>query len=143
MAVVNGTLYLYGGESKTTVDQENNTWNNDFLTIDLTSSWDVSSPSLTGLPQPSGPPAVSLGYLWNDYKSVYLYGGEFADNPYVEPAAVSVWQYDISSSSWNEYSNLETSAGNNSDGGGVALQRAAEGAGISVPELGLSWYFGG
>lgn len=125
------------------MDQENNTWNNDFLTLDLTSSWDTSSPSLTGLSQPSGPPAVSLGYLWNDYNNLYLYGGEFADNPYSAPDAVATWQYAIKSSTWTSYTNLETSAGNASDGGGVAVQRAAEGAGVSVPELGLSWYFGG
>lgn len=142
-ASVNGTLYIYGGEAKSSIDQENNTWNNDFLTLDLTSSWDTSSPSLSGLPQPSGPPAVALGYLWNDYDNLYLYGGEFADNPYVEPAQISVWKYAINSASWTEYTGLETSDGNSSDGGGVAVQRAAEGAGISVPELGLSWYFGG
>lgn len=142
-ALLNGTLYLYGGEAKTSVDQENNTWNNDFLTLDLTTSWDVSSPSLSGLPQPSGPPAVALGYLWNDYNNLYLYGGEFADNPYVEPAGIATWKYAVSSASWTEYTNLKTSDGNSSDGGGIAVQRAAEGAGVSVPELGLSWYFGG
>lgn len=74
---------------------------------------------------------------------MYLYGGEFADNPYADPAAVATWQYAISSSTWSDYTGLKTSAGNASDGGGVAVQRAAEGAGVSVPELGLSWYFGG
>lgn len=98
---------------------------------------------MSGLPQPSGPPAVALGYLWNDYNNLYLYGGEFADNPYVEPAEMAVWKYAINSASWTEYTGLKTSDGNSSDGGDIAVQRAAEGAGISVPELGLSWYFGG
>lgn len=142
-ALLNGTLYIYGGEAKSTIDQVNNTWNNDFLTLDLTASWDATSPSMSGLPQPSGPPAVALGYLWNDYNNLYLYGGEFADNPVTTPAAVATWQYDISSGTWTSFSDLQTSAGNDSDGGGIAVQRAAEGAGISVPELGLSWYFGG
>ncbi|ROW07024.1 hypothetical protein VPNG_06629 [Cytospora leucostoma] len=142
-AALNGTLFVYGGEAKTDLDQVNNTWNNDLITLDLTSTWDTSSPSLIGLTQPSGPPAVALGTLWHDYNNVYLYGGEFADNPYVEPAAVSTWQYSVSDGTWTEYSNPKTSSGNNSDGGGVAVQRAAEGAGVSVPELGLSWYFGG
>lgn len=142
-ASLNGTLYIYGGEAKTAIDQVNNTWNNDFLTLDLTQSWSTGSPTLAGLPQPSGPPAVALGHLWNDYNNLYLYGGEFADNPYVEPAAVGTWKYDIGAASWTEYTNLVTSAGNNSAAGGVAVQRAAEGAGVSVPELGLSWYFGG
>ena len=72
-----------------------------------------------------------------------MYGGEFSDNPSTSPLPVSTWEYDIGSSTWIEYSNPQTSAGNNSDGGGYAVQRAAEGAGFSVPELGLSWYFGG
>jgi hypothetical protein len=109
----------------------------------VTKSWAISAPALDGLPQPSGPPAVAEGYLWNDYNNVYLYGGEFADNPYVEPASIATWQYSISSGQWNEFSSPQTSAGNYSEPAGEAVQRAAEGAGISVPELGKSWYFGG
>ncbi|KAI1335029.1 hypothetical protein F5Y15DRAFT_428518 [Xylariaceae sp. FL0016] len=142
-AVLNGTLFYYGGRSKTSEDQSSNEWNNDFVTLDLTKSWDISSPALTGLAQPSGPPAVSLGYLWNDLDHLFLYGGEFSDNPVEKPTTVSTWQYDIASASWSEFQNPQTSAGNFSDAAGVAVQRAAEGAGVSVPELGVSWYFGG
>ncbi|KAI0125531.1 kelch domain-containing protein [Xylariales sp. AK1849] len=142
-AILNGTVYIYGGEAITTTTQDTNTWNNNFLTLDLTKSWSISSPSLSGLPQPSGPPAVALGYLWNDYNNLYLYGGEFQDNPRVTPDSVSTWKYSISSSSWTEYSDPQTSAGNFSVAAGVSVQRAAEGAGVSVPELGRSWYFGG
>ncbi|KAK3323721.1 hypothetical protein B0T19DRAFT_212537 [Cercophora scortea] len=142
-AQLNGTLYIYGGNAKTSSDQTASTWNNDFLTLDLTKSWDTSSPSLRGLPQPSGPPAVAMGYLWNDYNNLYLYGGYFSDNPYVEPAPVSTWKYAIGSQTWTEYKAPKTSAGNNSDADGVPVQRSAEGAGLSVPELGTSWYFGG
>ncbi|ETS86561.1 hypothetical protein PFICI_00389 [Pestalotiopsis fici W106-1] len=142
-ALLNGTVYIYGGEAKSTGDQETDTWNNNFLTLDLTKSWSTSSPPLTGLSQPSGPPAVALGYLWNDYNNLYLYGGEFADNPRVSPAAVSTWQYSVASSSWTEFQNPQTSSGNYSTASGIPVQRAAEGAGISVPELGRSWYFGG
>lgn len=126
------------GQASSYVQTDNN-----LLTLDLTKSWSTSSPALTGLPQPSGPPAVSLGYLWNDYNNLYIYGGEFADNPRVSPSAVSTWQYSIASSSWIEHASPQTSAGNYSTADGVAVQRAAEGAGISVPELGRSWYFGG
>ncbi|KAI0900035.1 hypothetical protein F4806DRAFT_276475 [Annulohypoxylon nitens] len=142
-ALINGTIYYYGGRSKTTGDQESNTWNNDFIAIDVTKSWDISSPALTGLPQPSGPPAVSLGYLWNDLNRLYLYGGEFSDTPVALPSPISTWMYDVASSTWSEFENPKTSAGNYSDPEGVPVQRAAEGAGISVPELGISWYFGG
>lgn len=113
------------------------------MTLDLTKSWDTSSPALRGIPRPYGPPAVSLGYLWNDYNSLYLYGGQFADNPYVEPVPFSTWKYSIESKTWTEYPSPKTSAGKNSAPGDQPVQRAAEGAGISVPELGLSWYFGG
>lgn len=116
---------------------------NDLFTLDLTKSWDVSAPSLLYQGQPNGPPAVANGYLWNDYNNLYLYGGEFADNPYVSPSPVSTWKYSISAKQWTEYSDPKTSAGNNSDPEGVPVQRAAEGAGLSVPELGVSWYFGG
>ena len=116
---------------------------NNFLTLDLTKSWDTSSPALRGLPQPSSPPAISLGYLWNDYNNLYLYGGQFADNPFVTPAPISTWKYSIKSQTWIEYPSPRTSAGKYSDPGDLPVQRAAEGAGLSVPELGLSWYFGG
>ncbi|KAI0015903.1 hypothetical protein F4780DRAFT_37919 [Xylariomycetidae sp. FL0641] len=142
-AIVNGTVYYYGGRSKSSGDQTSDQWNNDFLTLDLTKSWDIGSPALTGLPRPSGPPAVSLGYLWNDLDHLWLYGGEFSDTPAVEPSPVSTWMYDIGSSSWEEFQNPKTSAGNYSEPAGQPIQRAAEGAGVSVPELGLSWYFGG
>jgi len=60
-ALVNGTLYLYGGRAITSSDQTSDTWNNHFLSLDLTHTWQISSPSLTGLPQPSGPPPVANG----------------------------------------------------------------------------------
>jgi hypothetical protein len=116
---------------------------NDFLTLDLTKSWEISSPSLIGLPQPSGPPMVALGSLWHSYNSLFVYGGEFSDSPATSPLPVSTWEYDIRSAVWTQFANPVTSAGNASDSGGEPVQRAAEGAGISVPELGMSWYFGG
>ena len=142
-ALVNGTIYLYGGRSTTTAAQTSNTWNNDFLTIDVTKSWDISSPVIAGLPQPSGPPPVANGYLWNSYDSLYLYGGEYSDNPVTTPSPYSLWQYDIAASKWTETQNPQTSAGNNSDGGNQAVLGSAEGAGISVPELGRGFHFAG
>lgn len=98
---------------------------------------------MTGLPIPSGPPAVSLGYLWNSYDSLFLYGGEFSDNPVTSPVPFSTWSYNIASSSWSESKDPQTVAGENSDGGDRPVQRAAEGAGVSVPSLGRGFYFGG
>ena len=142
-AMVNGTIYVYGGHATTKENQQDNTWVNDFLTIDVTKSWDISSPAVRGLPQPSGPPPVALGSLWNSHDTLYLYGGEFSDNPITTPPDFSLWSYDIKSASWSEHKNPQTSAGNNSDDANQPVQRAAEGAGVSVPELGRGWYFAG
>jgi len=116
---------------------------NDFLSLDLTKSWEISSPTLQGLAQPSGPPPVSNGYLWNSYDTLYLYGGEFSDQPATSPVPFSTWSYNILSSSWQEHTNPIDSPGVNSDGGNLPVQRAAEGAGASIPSLGRGYYFGG
>lgn len=116
---------------------------NDFLTLDLTKSWQIANPSLTGLPKPSGPPAVSLGYLWNSHSSLYLYGGQFSDTPAESPAANSLWEYNIGNKQWIEHKDPKSSAGENAEGDGQSIQRAAEGAGFSVANLGRGWYFGG
>ncbi|KAM0196710.1 hypothetical protein ACHAPI_005590 [Fusarium lateritium] len=142
-AQLNGTLYMYGGRSRSKADQTEDTWNNDFLTLDLTKDWDIDSPALKGLEKPDGPPEVSMGYLWHDYNNLYLYGGEVSDAPIAEPGPESLWQYSINDAKWSEFKNPKTSAGNESESGNQLVHRAAEGAGISVPELGLSWYFGG
>ncbi|KAK3113319.1 hypothetical protein LTR53_009494 [Teratosphaeriaceae sp. CCFEE 6253] len=142
-AIINGTLYLYGGQATTQEGQTSDTWNNDFLTMDLTTTWQRASPSLTGLPQPSGPPPVSLGYLWNSYDSLFLYGGEFSWKPVTTPEPMSVWEYNIQSQSWIEHSNPTTSSGDSADSNGDPVQRSAEGAGVSVPSLGRGFYFGG
>ncbi|KAK7555137.1 kelch repeat protein-like protein [Phyllosticta paracitricarpa] len=146
-AVVNGTLYVYGGRAKSDASQSSNTWNNDFLTLDLSKSWQISSPSFTGLPKPSGPPAVSLAYLWNSRTSLYLYGGEFQDssngNTADYPTAFSLWEYAIGPSSWTQHSDPKTSAGNHAASAGQSVQRAAEGAGVNIASLGRGFYFGG
>jgi hypothetical protein len=59
------------------------------------------------------------------------------------PDVFGLWEYDILSSSWREHSNPTTSAGINSEPGGVVVQGAAEGSGFSVKSLGQGWYFGG
>lgn len=84
-----------------------------------------------------------MGSLWHTYDSLFLYGGEFSDSPPTSPLAVSTWKYDIASTTWTAFSNPQTAAGNGSDAAPADVQRAAEGAGLSVPELGRSWYFGG
>ncbi|KAL1595223.1 hypothetical protein SLS60_009911 [Paraconiothyrium brasiliense] len=142
-AVVNGTLYMYGFRTSNDSQQKSDTWTNDFLSLDLTKSWQIAGPSLTSLPTPSGPPAVSLGYLWNSLSSLYLYGGEFSEDPQGTPTANSVWEYKISSKEWVEHKDPKSSAGDNAEKAGQSIQRAAEGSGFSVANLGRGWYFGG
>jgi hypothetical protein len=81
--------------------------------------------------------------LWNSYDSLYLYGGEYSDDPQGTPAAFSLWEYNIASSSWTEHQNPTTAGGTNSVAAGAPIQRAAEGAGFSLASLGRGWYFGG
>lgn len=145
-ALVNGTLYLYGGEASTEQGQDQNTWNNNFLTLDLTRTWNIASPSLTGLPQPpssSGPPAVALGYLWSSHESLFLYGGEFSWKPAESPTPFSTWEYNMQSQEWIEHSNPQTSKGESAPSANENVQRAAEGAGVNIPSLGRGFYFGG
>ena len=142
-AMINGTIYLFGGRKTTDADQTSDTWNNDFLTIDATKTWQITSPALSALPQPSGPPAVANGYLWHSFTSLFLYGGEYSDTPAASPSPFALWEYDIPSKTWSQHSSPSTAAGNNSDGGNQPVQAAAEGAGISIPSLGLGYFFGG
>ena len=116
---------------------------NNLLKLDLTRTWQISSPSLTGLSQPSGPPAVANGFLWSSRNSLFLYGGEFSDNPAANPSEYTLWEYDIRSSSWKEHKSPKTSAGKHATGDGNPVQRAAEGAGVNAAPVGRGWYFGG
>ncbi|KAH3920012.1 hypothetical protein HBH56_021580 [Parastagonospora nodorum] len=141
--IVNGTLYMYGFRQNDEPKGDQNTWNNNFLSLDLTKSWQISNPSLTGLPQPSGPPAVSLGTLWGSASSLWLYGGQYSDKPKVSPGPNSVWEYDISGKQWKEHKSPKTSGGDAAEDDGQDVQRAAEGASFSVASLGRGWYFGG
>lgn len=86
---------------------------------------------------------MALGYLWNSYDSLYLYGGEYSWKPVESPAPFALWEYDITSSSWIEHNNPQTSSGKNAPDDAQPVQNAAEGAGITVPSLGRGFYFGG
>ena len=118
------------------VSSRANLSDNNFLTLDLKKSWQISSPALKALPKPDGPPPVALGFLWNSQDTLYLYGGQFSDTPEVKPDPYSMWSYDIPSSKWEEYASPETIDGE-------PVQRSAEGSGVNIPHLGRGLYFGG
>jgi hypothetical protein len=54
-----------------------------------------------------------------------------------------MWEYNVGSKQWIEHKNPQSSSGDNAEDGGKSIQRAAEGAGFSVANLGRGWYFGG
>lgn len=155
-------MYIFGGRSSTRADQDSDTWStskypftadatsllirlidNHFLQLDLTESWQISSPSLIGLDEPSDLPAVANGYLWNSYDSLFLYGGQFSDAPETSPVPFVLWEYDVQSSEWEEHPEPITSAGENAEDGDKPVQRSSEGAGVNVASIGRGWYFGG
>jgi len=127
---------MYGGQVSTDPLQTENTWHNYFWSLDLSSNFDIASPPVVGLPIPSGPPAVANGFLWSDFDSLYLYGGLYSWKPPANPDPFSLWQYSISQQSWTQ---PHTQIG----GGAGSVQRAAEGAGVSIPHKGIGYYFSG
>ncbi|RPB02667.1 hypothetical protein L873DRAFT_1673270 [Choiromyces venosus 120613-1] len=139
-ALVKDTIYIYGGQAKGSSGQASDTWNNNFLTLSLTSDWDAGSPPLKALSQPRGPPAVANGYLWHNNNNLYLYGGLFSDHPVTKPTAFSIWKYDIAAGEWSD---ITSNTAVSSDSGSRKIERAAEGAGISVPQQNKGYYFGG
>ncbi len=88
------------------------------------------------MPQPSGPPPTSNGFLWNSHDTLYLYGGEFSDKPEASPVPFSLWSYHIPSSKWEEHPSPKTVDD-------VPVERSAEGSGVNIPSLGRGLYFGG
>ncbi|OAV98673.1 hypothetical protein PTTG_07694 [Puccinia triticina 1-1 BBBD Race 1] len=137
------TLWIQGGEQKSSPDQLNNTWTNALLSLDLSTSWNAGSPALTLVEKdnsnPYSPPAVSLGALWAsaDAQQLYLWGGQFADNPSVNPGPMNTFVYNIPNRSWKS---INTS--------GDSVLRPSEGASALVPGIGsngapMAYYFGG
>lgn len=106
----------------------------------MTKDWSTEPLALTQLEIPDGSQAVDNGFLWQDYHNLYLYGGQFSDLPYVDPAPESLWRHSIKGKGWTEFTDSEASDGNFSAPGGEPVRRAAEGAGVPVPELGLSGF---
>ncbi|KAL9062577.1 MAG: hypothetical protein Q9157_008799, partial [Trypethelium eluteriae] len=141
-AVVNGTLYVYGGRNTTDQGQVGQ-WDNTFFSMDLTKNWQISTPAMTGLPTGSGVPTVANAYLWNSFGSLFLYGGEHSNYTMDRPGPCALWEYNVASSSWIEHSNPTTSAGDNAEPDGQPVQCAAEGAGVTATQLGRGWFFGG
>lgn len=78
-------------------------------------------------------------YIWHDFDNLYLYGGLFSDvEPVGIPGPFETWQYNIKGGGWKTIATTVSP-----DSGSREIQRAAEGAGVSVPGRSLGFYFGG
>ena len=142
----NSTIYIYGGRSVSADDQISPPpkascidlgplWNslivdNWFHALDLSRSFNVISPHLTGLSLPSfqdgGPPTSGVGALWpsSDGKYVYLFRADLGDSSWHSRL---MWRYNISSDSW---SMIATS--------GVKQVPPIEGASCWIPQYGTN-----
>jgi Kelch motif len=67
---------------------------------------------------------------------LYLYGGQYSDNPEASPVPYSLWSYNIPSSKWEEFPDPQTVDN-------VPVERSSEGSGVNIPSLGRGMYFGG
>ncbi|KAH9807902.1 hypothetical protein DFH28DRAFT_1001077 [Melampsora americana] len=140
----NSTLWIQGGQIKSSPDQINHTWTNALLSLDLNTPWNAGSPHLNLIikdnSNPYFPPSVSLGSLWssNDGQSLYQWGGQFADNPIISPGPMNPFKFDLQSLTWSSINPK-----------GDQVLRASEGASALVPNLKdpskdhLGYYFGG
>ncbi|KAF1955602.1 hypothetical protein CC80DRAFT_87779 [Byssothecium circinans] len=135
-AEVDGKLFIDGGlvawnPLSTNPSNYTNTW---LLYSDLNSTTqDVGMPpQYANLTKNATVPSVAGGILWADEvnKCFYLFGGQYQSNP----TDFSFWSYDVPMNQWNE--TKYTSNVN-------SLQRVAYGAGTTVEELGLGFYYGG
>jgi hypothetical protein len=84
------------------------------------------------LSKPAGAPDVSGGILWPDTvnKYFYLYGGEYQTSP----QSFQLWQYDVLHDNWTTM---------NPDTSQTGIQRASWGAGVTLQDRALGYYYGG
>ena len=78
-------------------------------------------------------PDVAGGTLWQDEvnKVFWLFGGEYSS----APSPFQLWGYDVILNQWNL---SDARLDSNSD-----IQRVSYGAGISISESGMAFYYGG
>jgi hypothetical protein len=76
-------------------------------------------------------PSVNGGVLWADdvNKKFYLFGGEYYQTP---PNALTLYSYDTLYDNWNILNQPPST-----------IYGVSYGAGVSVPELGQGYYYGG
>jgi hypothetical protein len=85
------------------------------------------------LTKPATAPSVSGGILWPDTvnKKFYLYGGEFNG---VAPPLYETWEFDAIGNNWTQV---------NPDVTQIPINRASYGAGVTVEDRALGFWYGG
>ncbi|KAM5523955.1 cell wall anchored protein [Fusarium oxysporum f. sp. phaseoli] len=133
-AVVDRKLYIDGGLINFQPSAENASCSADTnLTYnDLSSVSEYGVPPFyTNLSKSNSIPSVHGGILWEDSvnKRLYLYGGEYYRKP---PPPFKLYSYDILYNTWK-------SLGRPTE----QIKAASYGAGVSIPERGEAYYYGG
>jgi len=124
----NSTLWIQGGQAKTSPSQTQNTWTNCLLSLDLTSDWPTGSAPLK-IQDYINAPALSLGALYSNKNGsiLYQFAGESSDAPWAPPPTGSCFKYDISAAAWSSVP-LD----------GDSIQRPGEGAASTGLALGTN-----
>lgn len=122
------TLYLAGGDAKTTAGQTQNTRTNALISLNLSRNFSIANPPFQLVQADTGdnynPPRTSLGAAFSsgDGQDLFYYGSYFSDNPDVAPDAQRLFRYNIPSKAWSPVST-----------GGDTVTRVAEGASAVSP----------
>ncbi|KAK4224471.1 hypothetical protein QBC38DRAFT_16208 [Podospora fimiseda] len=134
-AVVDNRLYIDGGLvnwKPFTASSQNYT--NPFLTFtDLKDITKGMPTQYANLSKNATVPSVNGGILWEDSvnKRLYLYGGESYQ---FSPTSFLLWAYDILKNQWDSFGPPT---------GRSAIVPTSYGAGVSVPDRGEAYYYGG
>ncbi|KAH8429033.1 uncharacterized protein LDX57_006704 [Aspergillus melleus] len=135
-AVIDNKLFIDGGfVNYSPLDQNPENYTNSRI---LYADFDVNNQGMpqayANLSKPSAVPSVNGGILWPDTvnKILYQYGGEFDDND--DSSNFTLWMYDALYNTWNKTKEDDTQDG---------IQRASYGAGVTVQDRGVGYYYGG
>ncbi|KAB8266455.1 hypothetical protein BDV30DRAFT_245220 [Aspergillus minisclerotigenes] len=134
-AVIDRKLYIDGGfvNYNPLSEYPDNATNTALLYADF----DVNNQGMpavyNNLTKPTDAPDVNGGILWPDTvnKMIYLYGGEYSQGT---PSNFSLWSYDALYNKWQTVSADSTQAG---------IKRASYGAGVTIQDRAVAFYYGG
>ncbi|KAE8165226.1 hypothetical protein BDV40DRAFT_80463 [Aspergillus tamarii] len=134
-AVIDRKLYIDGGfvNYNPLSEYHDNATNTALLYADF----DVNNQGMpavyNNLTKPADAPDVNGGILWPDTvnKMIYLYGGQYDQGT---PGNFSLWSYDALYNTWQTV-DADTTQAN--------IQRASYGAGVTIQDRAVAFYYGG